>query len=499
MFREAFQTIEWEIAQGAASGIHGIEEVIGSLASLDFINEEYLAAMHKYDPLVTSILIFIFIATIVYCMLFDSKEISKSVQRLILACICLSLFSSLFTFVIEDIGSTTVTSIQEGESTAFGLANSVLNYTVKDYENVDNEYYLDTESWDDVENIDILEELDQDVQVCDDNGQCETIAEKGDYRYEPSLIFSCLIGLGLFIALLFVGVILASSLLELIIAGFIGSFVIAASVIKGAPFGKNYVQYVFRTLLKVILLILVLQSYFKLSNFISGIVSDSSFNIIQEGIVFLMVQCALIMYMFNGSAIIEKVFGMDLGMNKQMSALLASKAVGGLADGGFGGAKKAIGAGTDTLKNATLGGLASKTGGESVGKGLLDGLKQSGLSQDPYRRGKQNEIMNNLNGKNNEGKNNEGKNNLSPSNSPQNKTESGTSTPSNDSNNSLKQNESEGTGQSGSETSGQNNSGITDNRHQNKSKESTPNPFEMKNKSRLSELNTKKSERRRKR
>ncbi|WOO90533.1 hypothetical protein R2F61_07320 [Mollicutes bacterium LVI A0078] len=395
MFREALQQLEWDIGYTAANGLHGLEEVVGHLTSLDFINDQYIEFLHQFDPIVKTLAVFIIVIVVLYAMVSDAKKMPKIMQRIILALVGAGVFINLFVFVVSDIGSAGIESIQQTDST-FGIANSLMNYSVKDYANEDNDFRLESNSWEEIQRLDILEELDHDVEVCYSSNDCDVVREKGDYRYEPSLIFTCLVGLGLFLALLIIGGVTVKDMIEIAIAGAIGLFAIIFSIIDNAPFMKNYINYLLRKIAKVFLTVYILQSYFMISEYFSKMLILSGYSILQSGLVYLMIQIAIIITIFDGSATIEKVFGIDLGTSRALNTMLANNALKTLG----GAASKVKDKTAETLKNVTTGGFEGAVNGESklkgAGKGAAEGLGKSLMSNNPYRRSKQEDAINGL-------------------------------------------------------------------------------------------------------
>ncbi|WOO91312.1 hypothetical protein R2F61_01815 [Mollicutes bacterium LVI A0078] len=416
MFREALQQLEWDLGYGAANGLHGIEEVVGHLTSLDFINDQYIEFLHQFDPIVKTLAVFIIVIVVLYAMLFDSKKMPKIMQRIILALVGAGVFINLFVFVVSDIGSAGIESIQQTDST-FGIANSLMNYSVKDYANEDNDFRLESDSWEEIQRLDILEELDHDVEVCYSSSDCEVVREKGDYRYEPSLIFTCLVGVGLLLALLIIGGVTVKDMIEIAIAGAIGLFAIIFSIIDNAPFMKNYLNYLLRKIAKVFLTVYILQSYFMISEYFSKMLILSGYNIKQSGLVYLMIQIAIIITIFDGSATIEKVFGIDLGTSRALNTMIANNAIKTLG----GAVSKVKDGAAETLKNVAAGGFEGAVNGETklkgAGKGAAEGLGKSLMSNNPYRRSKQEETIDGL--KDKFGKN-EGDDSLGENSSPNN-------------------------------------------------------------------------------
>lgn len=395
MFREALQQLEWDIGYTAANGLHGLEEVVGHLTSLDFINDQYIEFLHQFDPIIKTLAVFIIVIVVLYAMVSDAKKMPKIMQRIILALVGAGVFINLFVFVVSDIGSAGIESIQQTDST-FGIANSLMNYSVKDYANEDNDFRLESNSWEEIQRLDILEELDHDVEVCYSSNDCDVVREKGDYRYEPSLIFTCLVGLGLFLALLIIGGVIVKDMIEIAIAGAIGLFAIIFSIIDNAPFMKNYINYLLRKIAKVFLTVYILQSYFMISEYFSKMLILSGYSILQSGLVYLMIQIAIIITIFDGSATIEKVFGIDLGTSRALNTMLANNALKTLG----GAASKVKDKTAETLKNVTTGGFEGAVNGESklkgAGKGAAEGLGKSLMSNNPYRRSKQEDAINGL-------------------------------------------------------------------------------------------------------
>lgn len=421
------QTMEWGLHRDIGHGIAGIEQLTNSFGSFDFINNEYLNMLHQYDDTIKILSGVVITGALLYTTLTDTKETPKLIQKIFLGLLGIALFIPIFSMAVGDVGGGIMNSMSN-ETADYGIGIDLINYTLKDYEA--EEYHPNFETWQEIDSIDITEKLDEDVEECSTTSECKVVREKGEFRYEPSLLYGVFMGAVLFAMLLIACILLAKNSVELFLSGFIGLGASALSMVSpSAPFAKNYWNSLARQMGAVFLMVACLKGYMNIVGFMLDVYDSPAFNFIQSGLMFFIINVAVLWTILDGSSTIEKVFGIDAGISKTAAAVAgnqfarrlgsASETIGRKASE-FG--KNTLKNGSNTAANMTLGSIAGSLKGMSNESGTKDkmqgGLKgaKEGASEgakvgkeekkketpsSEYRGQKRDEIKSSLSGKNN--------------------------------------------------------------------------------------------------
>ncbi len=328
---------------------------------------------------------------------------------------------------VGDVGGGIMNSMSN-ETADYGIGIDLINYTLKDYEA--EEYHPNFETWQEIDSIDITEKLDEDVEECSTTSECKVVREKGEFRYEPSLLYGVFMGAVLFAMLLIACILLAKNSVELFLSGFIGLGASALSMVSpSAPFAKNYWNSLARQMGAVFLMVACLKGYMNIVGFMLDVYDSPAFNFIQSGLMFFIINVAVLWTILDGASTIEKVFGIDAGISKTAAAVAGNQFARRLGSASDTIGRKASEFGKNTLKNGsntaanmTLGSIAGSLKGMSNESGTKDkmqgGLKgaKEGASEgakvgkeekkketpsSEYRGQKRDEIKSSLSGKNN--------------------------------------------------------------------------------------------------
>lgn len=421
------QTMEWGLHRDIGHGIAGIEQLTNSFGSFDFINNEYLNMLHQYDDTIKILSGVVITGALLYTTLADTKETPKLIQKIFLGLLGIALFIPIFSMTVGDVGGGIMNSMSN-ETEDYGIGIDLINYTLKDYEA--EEYHPNFETWQEIDGIDITEKLDDDVEECTTTSECKVVREKGEFRYEPSLLYGVFMGAILFAMLLIACILLAKNSVELFLSGFIGLGASALSMVSpSAPFAKNYWNSLARQMGAVFLMVACLKGYMNIVGFMLDVYDSPAFNFIQSGLMFFIINVAVLWTILDGSSTIEKVFGIDAGISKTAAAVAGNQFARRLGSASDTIGRKASEFGKNTLKNGsntaanmTLGSIAGSLKGMSNESGTKDkmqgGLKgaKEGASEgakvgkeekkketpsSEYRGQKRDEIKSSLSGKNN--------------------------------------------------------------------------------------------------
>lgn len=412
------QAFEWSLHQDIGHGISGIEQLVNSFGSFDFINKEYLSKLHQYDNTIKIASGVVITGALLYATIADTKEVPKLIQKIFLGLLGIALFIPMFSMAVGDVGGGIMKSLAT-ETQDYGIGVDVINYTLTDYEA--KEFHPDFKSWDEINKIDITEKLDSDVKKCETSSNCTIIRKKGDYRYESSMLFGILLGGVLFVMLLVTCLLLAKNSVELLYSGFIG---LGASVLSmvtpSAPFAKNYWNALVRQMGSVFLMVACLKGYMNTTSFLLDTYDSTSFNFIQRGLMFFIINVAVIWTILDGSKTIEKVFGIDAGISKTAAAVAGNQLANKLGNLGGSIGNKASTLGKNVLNksgNVALGsvagslkGSANEGGIKGSFRGAVQGANEGAKADNPstkpkspsseYRGQKMEEIKSGLKGQN---------------------------------------------------------------------------------------------------
>lgn len=373
---DKLQIIEWSIHQDIGHGISGIEQLVNSFGSFDFINSEYLNKLHAYDNTIKIASGVIITGALLYTTITDTKETPKLMQKIFLGLLGIALFIPMFSMVVGDVGGGIMNSLAT-ESQDYGIGVDVINYTLTDYEA--KEFHPDYKNWDEIDKIDITEKLDADVKECKTSTNCTVIRKKGDYRYETSMLFGILLGGVLFCMLLVTCLLLAKNSVELLFSGFVG---LAASVLSmvtpNAPFAKNYWNALVRQMGSVFLMVACLKGYMSTTSFLLDTYNSVNFNFVQQGLMFFIINVAVIWTILDGAKIIEKVFGIDAGISKTAAAVAGNQLANKLGNlgGSLGNKAATLGKGAfNKGSNMALGSIAGSLKGSANDGGLKGSLR----------------------------------------------------------------------------------------------------------------------------
>ncbi|WOO88685.1 hypothetical protein R2F61_07080 [Mollicutes bacterium LVI A0078] len=457
------QSLEWGLHRDIGHGITGIEELTNSFGSFDFINNEYLDMLHQYDDTIKILSGVVITCALLYTTLTDTKETPKLIQKIFFGLLGVALFIPIFSMAVGDVGGGIMNSMSN-ETADYGIGIDLINYTLKDYEA--EEYHPNFETWEEIDSIDITEKLDEDVEKCTTTSDCKVVREKGEFRYEPSLLYGVIMGAVLFAMLLIACILLAKNCVELLLSGLIGLGASALSMVSpSAPFAKNYWNSLARQMGAAFLMVACLKGYMNIVGFMLDVYDSLAFNFIQSGLMFFIINVAVLWTILDGSSTIEKVFGIDAGISKTAAAVAGNQFARRLGSAGDMIGRKASEFGKNTLKNGsntaanmTLGSIAGSLKGMSNESGTKDKMQggfkgaKEGASEgakvgkeekkketpsSEYRGQKRDEIKASLSGQN------AGENENQQSTS--NETSANSGTPQNESNNSqsLKQKDGE--------------------------------------------------------